>query len=109
MAARAKRYGGISRYLLNVRGYVMHSSELRMHLVTQGILSSVGPMPKDLEATTYVSGSDGTPVLIKIYKSAGRMGRRVFAQCPECTQEVCAGHLHQHVQAHHPVAPSWEI
>lgn len=100
--ARGKRYGGTYRYLLGRHGWPMHHQELREHMVVQGLLKDTGKIPKDVSFTTYVAGTDGVPVQILVTKSTGRMGRRVWARCPECGDEVCAGHLHQHVAGVHP-------
>lgn len=101
MKTKGKRYGGIDRYLLKNRR-AMHSSALLDAIGAQGHpVAGRLPIPKDFSVETSVTGDDGTAVVIRIKKSSGRMGRRVFAVCPECGTEVCAGHLHQHVEARH--------
>jgi hypothetical protein len=91
MRFKSGRYTGVSRYLLNERGYRMSSSELRRYLDLPDRL------PADLEAEIVRGG-----LTFHVYPKRKRgMEKRLFVNCPECEQEIEAGHLHQHVEARH--------
>ncbi len=91
MKFKSGRYTGVHRYLLNERGWPMHSSELREYLDLPKRL------PADFEAEVKRGG-----LTFHVYPKTKRgMEKRLFVNCPECQREVEAGHLHQHVEAAH--------
>lgn len=88
------RYRGIHRYLVPEGGrWAMSSYELRSWL---GLPAK---LPPDFSASITKGGLD----FVVFPKSRRGMEKRVFVRCPECSgvNWVEAGHLHQHVEAHH--------
>lgn len=91
MKFKSGRYTGVARHLLNAHGRVMSSSELRAYLDLPRKLSP------DFEASIMRGG-----LSFHVYPKTKRgMEKRLFVGCPDCGQEVEAGHLHQHVEARH--------
>lgn len=96
------RYTGVTRFLRNEHGHAMSSHQILDALGAIGVpVRGSHPIPKDLEVRATILDGFDTPTTIVVKRAHGRMGRRVFAVCPECSSEVCAGHLHQHYEAAH--------
>lgn len=96
MRARGKRYGGVHRYLLAPGSrWAMTSAQLREHL---GLPAKLPP-----DFSKFVYTEDGLTIHVRAKTKRG-MEKRVFVACPECTGThwVEAGHLPQHLEAHHP-------
>lgn len=80
-----------TKYLTNERGCNLHSHELLLPLL--GFKPS-SPIPLDFEGIFTIQG---VKVVVKKPPVKGRRKHRIFAVCPDCSREIPAGRLHQHV------------